>query len=172
MKRTLYYLLPLLLIFIFGACKKDSIEHSKDFDVSYKAWLNFKSEANNSYQYQLTTTSWTGYSTNTTLTIKAGRVTQRAYVAKTIKQPGNLVTIHKEWVENENELNTHDSAAAILTFDEIYAKAKTDLLLKRSDAKVYFEAKNNGMISSCGYVQNNCADDCFNGINIAFIKKN
>jgi hypothetical protein len=169
MKSTLYYLLPLLLI--FSACKKDSIEHSKDFDVSYIAWLNFKASANNSYQYQVTTISLTGYSTNTTITIKAGKVTKRTYVAKTIKQPGNLVTIHKEWVENENELNTHDSAAPILTLDEIYAKAKTDLLLKRSDAKVYFEAENNGMISSCGYVQSNCADDCFNGINIAFIEK-
>jgi len=40
---------------------------------------------------------------------------------------------------------------------------------KRKDASVYFEAKNNGMISSCGYVQDGCMDDCFNGINIASI---
>jgi len=43
-------------------------------------------------------------------------------------------------------------------------------LLKRDNVTTYFEAKNNGMISSCGYWPNNCADDCFTGVSITLIE--
>lgn len=35
----------------------------------------------------------------------------------------------------------------------------------------YFETKNNGLISTCGYVENTCADDCFIDITITRIAK-
>jgi len=34
---------------------------------------------------------------------------------------------------------------------------------KKKRPKVYFEAKNDGLISSEGYVPDNCQDDCFVG---------
>jgi hypothetical protein len=75
------------------------------------------------------------------------------------------------WTENENEINTHrEMAAAAITLDEVYEKARTEWLIKRKDVNVYFETKNNGMISSCGYVNKGCMDDCFNGIRIAYIQ--
>ena len=68
-------------------------------------------------------------------------------------------------------MNTHVNGGTSLTLDEIYEKARTEWLLKRKDATSYFEAKNDGMISSCGYVNNNCADDCFVGITINLIER-
>jgi hypothetical protein len=54
--------------------------------------------------------------------------------------------------------------------DEIYEKARSNWLKKRGNAKTYFEAKNDGLISSCGYAEDGCQDDCFNGINITSIE--
>ncbi|MBA6153817.1 hypothetical protein [Gelidibacter maritimus] len=76
-----------------------------------------------------------------------------------------------EWTENENELNSHESsiAADALTLDQIYNKAETDWLIKRKNSTSYFESKNNGLISTCGYVEKDCMDDCLVGITIKSI---
>jgi hypothetical protein len=58
-----------------------------------------------------------------------------------------------------------------MTLDEIYDRAKSDWLRKRSNAQTYFEANNNGLISSCGYVEEGCQDDCFRGITIASVER-
>ncbi|MFC3561091.1 hypothetical protein [Pedobacter jamesrossensis] len=170
MKRNLNVLV-LLLAFAISGCKKEGIEHRKEFDKSFEIWLNFKASASNYYKYQLVTNSWTGSSTQTTITVKGGKVIQRAYIAKTVNQPANVITIHEEWEENEQELNSHKNYGLILTLDEIYEKAKTELLIKRDDVETSFEAKNNGMMSSCGYIPKNCADDCFKGFSISFIER-
>lgn len=77
-----------------------------------------------------------------------------------------------EWTEEAGELGTHEatSAGSLLTLDEVYDEARNDWLKKRSNAKTYFEAKNNGLISSCGYVEDGCQDDCFRGIKIVSIQ--
>jgi hypothetical protein len=76
------------------------------------------------------------------------------------------------WTETGAMVGTHKNTPAntYLTLDEVYAKVKNDWLKKRSGTTTYFETKNNGMVSSCGYVTDNCADDCFNGINISLIE--
>ncbi|KQR69601.1 hypothetical protein [Pedobacter sp. Leaf176] len=170
MKRNLNVFV-LLLAFTLSACKKETIEHRKDFDKSFDTWLDFKASANNNYKYQLVTKSWTGLSTQTTITVKGGKAIERAYVAQTVKHPGNVITIHEEWVENQLELNSHKNYGVILTLDEIYEKAKTEFLIKRDDGATSFESKNNGMISRCGFTPKGCVDDCFNGYAIAFIER-
>lgn len=76
------------------------------------------------------------------------------------------------WTETGAMVGTHKNTPAntYLTLDEVYAKIKNDWLKKRSGTTTYFETKNNGMVSSCGYVADNCADDCFNGITISLIE--
>ena len=171
MKRNPYFIILLLVGTLFTACKKSDLVQEKDFDRSYQTWLNFKSTSNNSYRYKINTSSWVGTSTETTITIKNGQAIARSYVAKRIDRTTNQVVVYDEWTESQNNLNSHQSGAGALTLDQIYEKAKTDWLLKRKNAKTSFEANNNGMISSCGYVEDNCADDCFIGIYIAFIEK-
>lgn len=71
-----------------------------------------------------------------------------------------------EWKEMQQELGIKHELNNIWTLDEIYNKAKTEWLIDRPNTNIYFEAKNDGLISNCGYVDQNCQDDCFVGITI------
>lgn len=76
------------------------------------------------------------------------------------------------WTENKNNLNDpgHGGGAPIQTLDQVYEQAKNDWLKKRDNAQTSFEAKNDGMLSSCGYWEDGCMDDCFRGITISLIE--
>lgn len=78
-----------------------------------------------------------------------------------------------DWTETGANLGkaVDTPAAPLRTLDQIYEIARTEWLIKRKDAQVYFEAKNSGMISGAGFVPDGCQDDCFNGINISEIKR-
>ena len=161
----------IILMFTLNACKKDGIgiAYGGDYGRSYTAWRDFKSASGDSYSYQVVTSSWTGYGTETTITVKHGKIIERSYIAKSYPSNGPM-TIIQEWKEDEPQLGTHDDGAVLLTMDEVYTKAQDEWLLKRDNAKTFFEAKNDGMISLCGYVENGCQDDCLRGIKIKYIK--
>lgn len=167
--KNIYPFVLLLIIILFGACKKD--EYGDELSKSKEVYIAFKQASNNNYQYVVTTSSWTGYSTATTLTIQGGKVVGRAYVAKRIADTVGTVVVVQEWTEDAGSLGTHWDGAFSLTLDDVYERAKNEWLKKRDDADVYFEAKNQGMISTAGYTEKNCADDCFRGIEIGSIKK-
>ncbi len=77
-----------------------------------------------------------------------------------------------QWIETEAELGFHEQTPAgrVQTLDEVYETARTVWLKKRGDVDIFFEAKNDGLISSAGFVPNNCMDDCFSGISIRSIE--
>jgi hypothetical protein len=169
--RKSYYLFTLLWVgALFASCKKDSIAYKNSFEKSYQSWLNFKKSSGNSYQYTVSTGSWTGASTQTIITVKEGKIVQRSCVRRIIDPETNKSVVIAEWSEDESNLNTHSYGAATITLDDIYQKARTEWLTKKEHAKIYFESGNDGMISSCGYVDNNCVDDCFRGITIDHIE--
>ena len=165
----------LFLLFVgtsFMGCKKEEINKKSDFEKSLAEWKKFKKSSGNSYQYTTLRTSWVGMSFQTVITVEKGKVVQRKFTW--IIRDGSTSQIpedQREWTENENEINSHpqSGAADAITLDEIYDQAKNDWLKKRDNVTTYFEAKNNGMISTCGYKDNYCADDCFIGINITSI---
>ncbi|MCW3466995.1 hypothetical protein [Chitinophaga nivalis] len=171
MKANIYLILFLLTGIVLTSCKKDKIAYQNDFNKSFDAWINFKASAGNAYRYGIQSSSWTGHSSVTTITVKGGKIVQRSYIAKGIHPTTKEIVILAEWKEEGSQLGTHDAGYPLRTLDEIYQEAKDNWLQKRDNADTYFEAKNNGMISSCGYVENNCADDCFMGISISFIEK-
>lgn len=163
---------PFILLFILsllGACKK--VEFADELSRSKEIYIAFKAETDNSYAYVVRTDSWTGWTTLTTITVGKGKVIGRAYVAKQRDETTNELVVKSEWVEDAGSLGTHAEGAAIQTLDDVYEKARKEWLKKRDDAYVYFEAKNSGMISTAGYVNKNCADDCFEGIEISSIAK-
>jgi len=79
---------------------------------------------------------------------------------------------HLQWTEEEAALGLHEQtpASRVQTLDEVYETARTVWLKKRDDVDIFFEAKNDGLISSAGFVPNNCMDDCFSGISIRLIE--
>ncbi|MBV7533253.1 hypothetical protein [Chitinophaga sp. sic0106] len=169
MKNVIYLLLITLL---FAACKKDKIEHKSDFQNSYNAWMDFKKASSNSYRYTVATSSWIGLNSETTVTVQSGKIVHRTYIAKgpDANIPSTVVT-YEQWEEDEAAVNSHTSGFAAVTLDEIYRQAEQEWLVKRADATISFEAKNNGMVSTCGYVLKGCMDDCFMGIRITVIEK-
>ncbi len=171
MKNRYYLFTAVLMGLLFASCKKDDIAYNNDFERSYRALANYKASTGNSYRYTVNTSSWIGATSQTIITVESGRVTHRSYVLKSFANNSNMLVVREEWTENETTLNTHSNGAATMTLDEIYEKAKTEWLLKRKDATTYLETENDGMISLCGYVPDNCADDCFTGIHISLIEK-
>lgn len=174
MKAILYFSTLFFIGTMLTSCgvSDANYEYENDFDKSYEAWLSFKETSGNSYRYKVPGGSWTGASWQTVITVTDGKVTQRSF--KYTSEEGLSEDIPPEaleWTEDEDEINSHKhtGAAKALTLDQIYTKARIEWLTKRKNAKTYFEAENNGLISSCGYVEDNCADDCFIGINIEYI---
>ena len=168
-------LLLIVLLFmgtLFASCKKEDFRYQNDFEKSFQTWTDFKASSDNSYRYQVGGGSWVGTGWKTTITVKEGKVVQRDYELSFPTDWPGPIPDETAWTENEAELNSHEhtSAAATLTLDDIYEEARNNWLKKRNDAETYFEAKNNGIISSCGYVTNGCQDDCFNGITITFVE--
>ncbi|NLR82347.1 hypothetical protein [Chitinophaga eiseniae] len=172
MKANIYLFLLLLTGVLLTSCKKSDIAYENDFNTSVRSWMNFKAASGNSYRYVVSFSSWAGFSTETVITVKEGKVVQRSFTAKRRIDsiPGQL-EVYEQWTEEESKVGSHGNAYPPQTLDEIYKAAKDRWLLKRSNAKTYFEAKNNGMISSCGFVENGCMDDCFQGIDISLIEK-
>lgn len=150
----------------------ENIAYPNEFVKSQQAWLAFKSSTENSYKYVITDASWSGLRWETTITVEKGAITKRSFQYTSTKGlPENISAEEREWTEEENEIGAHENGAEPLTLDEVYAKARAEWLLKRENTEFFFETKNNGLISTCGYVLKNCADDCFRGINIKKIER-
>ncbi|RYU92331.1 hypothetical protein EWM62_02530 [Mucilaginibacter terrigena] len=178
MKKLYTILLVLLVAGSLNSCSKDDITttgtySAKDFDKSLKVWAAYKTSVNNSYTYTTLRQSFSSNNSETQLTVINGEVTKRDYV--NFQYDGASSThdriILKEWHETPANLGSHtDEGAAILTLDEVYDKAKNVWL--KADTKtndIFFEAKNNGILSTAGYTLKGCADDCFFGINITSV---
>jgi hypothetical protein len=162
-KRTLLFAL-MLGMFALVSCEKEELQYKKQFEKSYRTWLDFKTASGNSYRYKLSGSSWNGFSWKATITVTDGKVTQRYFRSE---YEGQIT----EWTENENETGSHDAfPAPPLTLDEIYGNARNEWLIKRAGAQLFFETDNNGLISLCGYVENDCADDCFTGVRITEVE--
>lgn len=173
MKSKFYFIALLLVGSLSSSCEKDDLNYQNDFENSRDAWLDFKKSANNSYKYKVTAGSWAGSSWETVITVAKGKIIQRHF--KYTVTEGLADTIPEEeleWTESENEIGSHEfQGADALTLDKIYDKAQQEWLIKRENSKTYFEAKNDGLISMCGYIENTCADDCFVGITIKSIER-
>lgn len=171
MKKIYLLVVVLLASFILSCSSDDEISYLDDFHKSSIAWQKFKEVSKNSYEYTVSGGSvFTPYGWETTLTVLNGVLVQRHF--RYTGNPTSIPTEELGWTESKDEINTHKGTVATraLTLDKVYEKAITEWLIARKDAKIFFEAKNGGLISSCGYVKNGCMDDCFIGIRIKSIK--
>ncbi|WP_434036037.1 hypothetical protein [Formosa sp. 4Alg 33] len=175
MKHTIYLLACLILSSVVVSCASDDdMDYKSDFETSKTAWNDFKAASNNSYIYVTYGGSvFTSYGWETTITVSDGIIIQRDFKF-TAGAEEHIPLVDLEWTEHENEINSpeHDytSATVARTLDEVYNISEHDWLLKRTDATSYFEAENQGLISTSGYVKKSCQDDCFVGITIKSIE--
>lgn len=172
MKNRILLIALLLVGCLISSCESDDTENLNEFEKSYSALSDFKKETNNSYKYTTTFHSWIGFGWETTIVVSNGTVTQRQFkYINAGKIVNDIPEEELQWTENGSEIGNHKNIGSDpLTLDEIYAKAKQEWLLKRDNVETHFETNNNGLISTCGYVNNGCQDDCFIGIHIKTIE--
>jgi len=161
------------MIILLASCSKNIVSPSGvSYQQSLNNWLAYKASINNNYTYTVVSGSVFGFGSETKITVQNGVVTARDY--KATRKAGNppVDSIYNTWTETAANLNTHSGGAETLNLDDIYAKAKSEWLTADKDKNtIYFETDDKGLISSCGYVPKNCADDCFRGITIKSIVK-
>ena len=169
-----FFYLPLIIVLIcICSCKKDEIaKNEDDLNNSYRVWLSYKNSIHNSYSYTQYYGSVFGFGTEIKIAVKDGKFISRdltltRYHADDTNKKDTL----KRWHEDVSSINTHGAEARdLLTIDDVYDQSRKVWL--KADVKkntVIFEANNNGLISSCGFIPNGCQDDCFNGIKITSI---
>ena len=172
MKKTFFLLILLSAVLSYQSCNNDEVNNKEKLEKSYNAWLDFRSKSENSYKYIVRISSWEGPTNETTITVTNGKVTERSFVQKNGDGfIGNGEKDTADWIETENEIDTHTDSGAFtpLTLDEVYEKAKNEWLPVSKDVTVYLETGNEGMLSLCGYTTKGCQDDCFTGVNIVSI---
>ncbi len=171
MRNNVYFLGLIVFGTLINACDSDSIERQEEFDISQNRWLDFKSESKNSYTYTVRNSSWAGFSSETSIFVENGIVTQRDFeLILTDNTTIDILEEDQQWSETLSEIGSHPNGAEAITLDEIYTKAENNWLVERNKTTIYFETDNDGMISLCGFVENNCIDDCFIGVQIISIE--
>jgi hypothetical protein len=176
------FLVLFVALSLFSSCDKNDIsnnielsnlttlegENGLTYDESWSKWTNLKKENGESYIYQTTVKSWTGWGYTTELKIVNGRVTSRIFQEFQRDQSTGEIVIKDSYNENEKELGSHAKGATPLTIDELYNSCAGDyLVIDDENNTLYFQTTPTGLMTLCGFVPDNCADDCFEGISIS-----
>ena len=160
---------------IFISCEKNEYSNKNDLSIlvslkgenglpykkSLNKWADLKKLNGNSYKYQTTFLSWTGFGNTTELKIVDGKVIARIYHEFcTDNKTGKRILIDS-YTENENSIGNHEKGASPLTIDELYNSCAANYLIV-DDKKntVYFETSVNGLMTLCGFVPDGGADEC------------
>ncbi|UCS95180.1 hypothetical protein KZP23_09290 [Echinicola marina] len=164
------YTAVILLTLFFSSCNDDQKDTQNQLERSEKKWGLLKSENNESYRYTVSTSSWTGYSSLTTITVQDGFVTKREFESYNVDNEGGKELVDF-YVEEGEEIGVNEEGTAPLTLDKLYDICKEEYLsVDPKTNTIYFTAFDNGLVQSCGYVPDNCVDDCFFGFNLEIIE--
>jgi len=136
------------------------------YGESFLKWLDVKEKHNDSYRYSRSFSSVEGqFGFKTTITVKEGKVTERSY--EQYDYSDNKQKITDQWTEQDTTIGSHKEGFSARTIDDLYMDCNSKYLwVDPQKNTILFEVKNEGLLSTCGYVPNNCADDCFEGITI------
>ncbi|WMJ71727.1 hypothetical protein RCC89_00865 [Cytophagaceae bacterium ABcell3] len=131
---------------------------------------DLKSKNGNSYIYQTTFTSWSGYGSVTELKIKDGKVVSRVY-QEFITNESHEREIVDSYTETKSNLGSREKGAKPLTIDDLYHLCTSEYLtVDEEDNSVTFETELDGLMTLCGFSPVGCVDDCFRGIRISALK--
>lgn len=180
MKLFLYLILACTLLLI--SCGSDDDTTNSDnlstltdlngetglsYEESLSKWSDLKSNHGKSYIYQTDIISFTGDGSTTEIKVIENSVVSRVYQSFTIDGETGERLITDTYSENEAALGTNQEGAAPLTIDELYDSCVSEyLVVDQENNTIYLQTEVNGLLTLCGFIPNNCADDCFSGISI------
>jgi len=175
-------LLLLIFVVILMACEKSNDdklsvlstlkgENGFTYNESLKQWTELKDINGNSYIYQTTFVSWTGFGSITELKIEEGIVTSRVYQEFKTNETNGQREIIDTYTETKTNLGSHDKGAYSLTIDDLYNSCASEYLtVDKENNTLYFETELDGLMTLCGFVPEGCMDDCFRGVKINSFK--
>jgi len=138
------------------------------YTESIDAWNALKTNNGDSYSYQTTFISFTGFGSITELTITNNLVTSRMYQEFSTDQMTGEKDIIDAYTETGSEVGSNPKGATPLTIDQLYTTCAADyLVVDENDNTLYFQTTANGLMTLCGFFPNDCTDDCFEGISIS-----
>jgi hypothetical protein len=156
-------MLVLSLMVALLSCEGSDV-NPMDARFSLRLWNKLKIANGNSYKYTSTSISWALITRNTELKIEDGVVTGRDYEEITFDGAGGR-EITDSYSETGADLGSHTQGAGLLTIDDLYSSCLGEYLtVDPSRNAIYFVMLPNGIIDVCGFVPDNCADDCFQGV--------
>lgn len=143
-------------------------QDGRSYTESIDAWNALKTNNGNSYSYQITFISFTGFGSITELTVTNNVVTSRIYQEFSTDQMTGERDIIDSFTETGSQLGSNQKGATPLTIDQLYTTCAADyLVVDENENTIYFQTATNGLMTLCGFFPNNCADDCFEGITIS-----
>lgn len=142
-------------------------KRSIPFNESLNHWNELKKTNGDSYIYETTFVSWTGYGETTELTIENDIVVSRKYEGFVIDGASGQKEITDSYIELSSDLGSNNYGAEPRTIDELYQTCLKDILVAdERNNTIYFETAANGLMTLCGYRPKNCADDCLFRVSI------
>lgn len=147
--------------------------HLSSYEKSLRKWKKLKKRHQNIYSYSIhDEIYWTGYQSETIISVHKGVVTRRVLSEFNPVIAANFKDLHFKtiYIENKEEINTHSRGNKGQTLDEVYLRCKTYLAVSPTENDIYFSVDSNGIINTCGYNIKNCEDGCNEGIRIQKIR--
>jgi hypothetical protein len=169
-----------LVLVVYSLSPHNSVfaeAEQEQLQASQLKWEQLRVSCAGNYSYTVTTLSFTGYRTTTTITMRDNKVHQRKYESLAAPRvqlplkPGEkapVVKPLKSWTETGVKLGTHKEGTKPQTLDTLYELATK--IVKRDLApheKRYVRFFKNGLLKSCFTIDTRIADDApINGVSI------
>jgi hypothetical protein len=134
-------------------------------------WKELKAQNDETYSYTVNFISWSGFGSRTTIIVKDGLVSKRKYLyfEQVLNEESELEEVEIEsYTETGEEIGSHSEGFDPLLIDELYETCISEyLIVNTGENDIYFNTNDAGIISSCGFVEKACVDDCFIGFRIS-----
>jgi hypothetical protein len=155
----------LLLVLSAGCLEPVTAELMAKLDQSVRVWRDVKEAHGASYTYRVRFRSWTGFGSDTTIYVSADVVVRRDYSSFDRDEQGVTHPVDA-WSELGEQVGGHPEGASPVTIDVLYTQCADALKQDTATNRLFFETEPSGVMRRCGFVPDNCADDCFNGVRI------
>jgi hypothetical protein len=146
-------------------------ESGVSYNDSRTMWKELKAQNDETYNYTMSFISWSGFGSRTTITVKDGLVSKREYLyfEQILNEVSELEEVEIEsYTEAGEEIGSNSEGFDPLLIDELYETCISEYLIVNTDENdIYFNTNDAGIISSCGFVEKGCVDDCFIGFRIS-----
>lgn len=173
---SLKFLLPVCaFVLLYISCDREAIPPALDvqgesgytYSESKSKWLQMKKEKGDSYNYKVQEISWTGHGNNTLITIVNGKAVARTYQEFFMDPDTGSIENGYGYSETKVDLGKNEAGARPWTIDHLYSICLAEYLVVDDESNtIFFDTDEEGILTSCGFVPDDCADDCFTGITL------